>query len=540
MDRQHLIAKIRNMTDKESLLTLLNEIKADLLGGRSHPFTMQAMMKMCSTKLDFPWRTKTLYLPKKSGGSREISAPCGNLKWMLRCLNEVFKAVYTPSPYAMGFAEGRSIVDNALIHTGQNYVFNIDLSDFFPSISQARVWNRLQLGPFNFNEEVANIIAGLCSVRSAVELSGLKYIDRRSLPQGAPTSPILSNAVCDTLDRRLAGLAKRFGLRYSRYADDITFSSMHNVYRPGSVFRNELERIITAQNFRINPKKTRLHHRGAHMEVTGLTVGEKVNVSRKYVKDLRAILHIWERYGLNAALAAFHPRYEAEKGHLHSMGPKLENVIAGRLSYLKMVKGESDPVYARLAGQFSRLAAASEPEKPCERSWEYLFTESLPEFEERLGVKLNYAVSKRRKQYGYFELNGRRVMVSISKNLKVGRMPEDVQISLCALTDFKLCYDAGYLSQYQSDSPVLAAACDRMALDCPHPEDLGLRYYYLIHRSLSEDAPRRFVLMNQKAEDFKKSVIQLAGQYPGLDLSDDMGIIDSSKNKSFSNDSTQT
>ena len=113
------------------------------------------------------------------------------------------------------------------------------------------------------------------------------------LPQVAPTSPLLTNAICDTLDRRLAGLAKRFGLRYTRYADDITFSSMHNVYQNGSPFRIELERIISGQHFKINPKKTRLHHRGQRQEVTGLTVGEKINVCRSYVKDIRAILHIW-------------------------------------------------------------------------------------------------------------------------------------------------------------------------------------------------------------------------------------------------------
>ena len=141
------------------------------------------------------------------------------------------------------------------------------------------------------------------------------------LPQGAPTSPLLTNAICDTLDRRLAGLARRFGLHYTRYADDITFSSMHNVYQDGSPFRHELERIVSGQHFKINAKKTRLNHRGERQEVTGLTVGEKVNVARRYVKDVRAILHIWERYGMNAAVAKFYPRYKTEKGSLHNGDP---------------------------------------------------------------------------------------------------------------------------------------------------------------------------------------------------------------------------
>ena len=140
---------------------------------------------------------------------------------MLMCLNEMFKSIYTPSDYAMGFTEGRSVVKNANIHKGQNYVFNLDLKDFFPSIFRVRVRARLQAKPFNFNEDIAIIIAGLCSMKvSSGHKDGSDYV----LPQGSPTSPIITNMICDNLDRRLAGLAKSFGLRYSRYADDITFS----------------------------------------------------------------------------------------------------------------------------------------------------------------------------------------------------------------------------------------------------------------------------------------------------------------------------
>lgn len=311
-------------------------------------------MHLCNPKIGDN-RYRKFEIPKKSGGVRTIFAPNGNLKWMQLCLNEIFKAIYTPSPYAIGFAEGRSIVNNAEKHLNQNYVFNIDLSDFFPSIDQARVWRRLQLPPFNFTREVANIIAGLCSIEMTQEGEDNNPVKSYKLPQGAPTSPLLTNAICDTLDRRLAALAKRFGLHYTRYADDITFSSMHNVYQPDSPFRKELERIISGQNFKINPKKTRLHHRGQRQEVTGLTVGEKINACCSYVKDVRAILHIWGKYGINAAIAKFYPRYKAEKGYLHKGEPNIENVISGKRCYLKMVKGESDPVYDRLQEQFNRL-----------------------------------------------------------------------------------------------------------------------------------------------------------------------------------------
>lgn len=516
------------MDSKQSLLDLLNEIKAELLGNASYTFTMRKMMKLCNPKLEIN-RYRHFTIPKKSGGMRLIYAPCGNLKWMQMCLNEIFKAIYTPSPYAMGFVEGRCIVDNARIHTNQNYVFNIDLADFFPSIDQARVWKRLQLSPFNFNKEVANVIAGLCSIKSLRCTSEEAFSECYYLPQGAPTSPLLTNAICDKLDRRLAGLAKRFNLHYSRYADDITFSSMHNVYQEGSEFLNELKRIINDQHFQINPKKTRLNHRSHRQEITGLTVSEKVNVTRKYVKDVRAILHIWERYGVNAALSAFYPRYKAEKGYLLKGEPNIENVISGKLSYLKMVKGETDPQYIKLSEQFARLTSEPKPVLK-ERSWEYLQTESIADFEKRLGVTIQYATSNKGKAYAYFELDSQRILASVSQNISIKQIPKDAQISLCLQTDFKIRFLEGfYISQKQLEEADDKSVIGRMKIDCPLPEDLGQRFFYLIHRPLKTDVQKRIIVKDKNAEILKKTVIEIAQQLPPeLGLRDAFGIIESS------------
>lgn len=257
---------------------------------------------------------------------------------LLRYVNEILKAIYKPSEYAFGFTEGRSVVDNALRHKGMNYVFNTDIKDFFPSIDQARVWKRLQLSPFNFPDAIARLLAGLCSMRTETIVNLEKGYYRCVLPQGAPTSPIITNMICDNLDRRLAGLAKRFGLIYSRYADDITFSSMHNVYQDGGEFRKELKRIIEGQNFKMNEAKTRLQKRDVRQEVTGITVNEKLNVTQKYVRDIRNVLFIWERYGINAAILKFFPKYKSEKGHVKKGNPDMVNVLDGKLMYLKMVK----------------------------------------------------------------------------------------------------------------------------------------------------------------------------------------------------------
>lgn len=508
MDKETLISRARALETPKDFLNLMNEIKADLMGDKSFQFSVRQLHILCNPKNDKK-RYVSFEIPKKSGGSRQICAPSGNLKWFQICLNELFKALYTPSPYAMGFTVGKSIVDNARMHTNQNYVFNIDLKDFFPSIDQARVWKRLQLAPFNFNPKIAGLIAGLCSIKSVRYSDNEAFTECYVLPQGAPTSPLLTNAICDTLDRRLHGLAKRFGLHYSRYADDITFSSMHNVYQSSSDFRNELERIITEQRFTINPSKTRLNHCSTRQEVTGLTVGQKVNVTRKYIRDVRAILHIWEKYGMNAAYATFYPRYKSEKCQLHRGEPNLINVISGKLCYLKMVKGENDPVYAKLYAQFVRLTANPNvsQKKP---NIDYLFTMSKLDFENKLGVTIEFRERvEDKKKYACFNFQDRFFVVAVSKNIDINNLPNNLQISLTRM-----------------QKPVESYL--RPGEPRPDVMPTVTRIGYLLHKPLHGymPEPKAEETENDVTDELKSFVINLADTYPELQLKDDMGIIE--------------
>ena len=221
-------------------------------------------------------------IPKKSGGTRVITAPGGELKRVLKVLAYVLNyQFFVPAP-VMGFVEGCSIATNAAEHTGKSYVLNIDLKDFFPSIRKRMVLSALKR--HGIDDEVARLIARLsCHVP---EDGG-----EECLPQGAPTSPILSNFACIHMDVRLSGLAQSLGLTYTRYADDITFSSNHNVFREDGPFWEKLRSIISECGFTLNEKKTRLLRPWDRQEVTGLTVNGKVNVSRRYLKNLRAELH---------------------------------------------------------------------------------------------------------------------------------------------------------------------------------------------------------------------------------------------------------
>ena len=441
------------MGSKEDILTLLNRIKQEDmvesgLADKFYPFTMKHINYYCNPNNIFH-RYRQFKIKKKTGGFRQITAPRNqSFMLLLRYVNEIFKAIYIPSNYAMGFTEQRSVTTNAHIHKEQNYVLNIDLKDFFPSIEQPRIWKRLQLKPFNFPVAVANVLAGMCAMKETRTLADGSKKDFYVLPQGAPTSPIITNMICDTLDRRLAGLAHRFGLHYTRYADDITFSSMHNVYQAGGDFQKELNRIIEGQGFTINEEKTRLQKVGGRQEVTGIIVSDKLNVTQKYVRDIRNILYIWDRYGYGVAYSKFFPKYKEEKGHVKKGNPDLINVLDGKLMYLKMVKGEEDCVYKRLHDRFERLVGeVHDPLKTTEHSITYVETTPLLEFEKKNGTKLVLSLPEKQEvcseegknnqvksfRYAYFTLDGKKVVASVNKGVKVGmeRHKEQLSISIC-------------------------------------------------------------------------------------------------------------
>lgn len=347
MEKSELTESLNNIRTAGDLANVLDKIKRIEFGAVRYSIS-EKMLRYFSSDSISPKRFRRFHIKKKSGGLREIKAPCQQLDVILSCVNILLTSIYEPSDVAMGFTSGRSVLNNAQIHVGHNYVFNIDFKDFFPSIRQARVWKRLQLAPFNFSKEIANILAGLCCSYDA-------NANANVLPQGSPASPLLTNAICDKLDRQMKGVAKRFGLHYSRYADDMTFSSMHNVYQEGSEFRTEIQRIISEQGFRINESKTRLQKTGARQEVTGLTVNAIANVSRQYISDLRWLLSVWEKEGYAKAYARFYPKYKHEKEYIKKGEPVMENVAGGKLDYLRMVRGASNPAYQKLAARFARL-----------------------------------------------------------------------------------------------------------------------------------------------------------------------------------------
>jgi RNA-directed DNA polymerase len=242
-------------------------------------------------------------VPKRSGGVRRLSAPHKKLAaaqhWILtNILNKL-----PVEPPAHGFLAGRSIVSNARAHTNRAGVLNMDLENFFPSITFRRV--RSVFVRLGYSPSAATILALLCTEcpRKQVEYAGKPYFvatGPRGLPQGACTSPALSNQVARRLDKRLAGLARKLGLSYTRYADDLTFSGDEALTSRVGYVMARVRHIAENEGFAVNEKKSRVLRRNAAQMVTGLVVNHQPTLSRVEIRRLRAILHRAAREGLDA------------------------------------------------------------------------------------------------------------------------------------------------------------------------------------------------------------------------------------------------
>lgn len=237
-------------------------------------------------------------IPKRSGGMREIWAPRPKLKQAQRwVLDNILDGLLVHGA-AHGFLAGRSIATNAAQHTNSRVIIKLDIEDFFPGIS----WKRVK-GVFRkagYSEQIATLLALLCteSPREVVQHDGQEYfvaLADRCLPQGAPTSPALTNALCLRLDRRMAGIAQKYGWRYSRYADDLTFSLPNTAKKQPNIkaILGSVQRVMGDEGFKLKREKTRIIRQSQAHQVTGLVVNGKgiPRVDRKLKRQMRAAIH---------------------------------------------------------------------------------------------------------------------------------------------------------------------------------------------------------------------------------------------------------
>ncbi len=305
---------------------------------------------------------KKFKIKKKSGGYREICAPHSSLKIVQQKLLHILNLFYKPRPSVHGFCLNENIVKNAFKHQNRKVLLNFDLKDFFPSITFPRVRGFFLKKPFEFSQEIATILAQICA------------LDEGGLPQGAPTSPIISNFICSRLDGQLQALAKKYKVLYTRYADDITFSSRNNFPKEiisiddnGFVLGSELMKIITSNWFAINEKKTRVSFKSERQEVTGLVVNKFPNLKREYIREMRVILYNWEKYNLEKAQKEYYKKHGISKTPYKEI-PKFEDVILGKINFIKMVRGSRDKVYKRFINKYNSLMENGYPQYPIDEN----------------------------------------------------------------------------------------------------------------------------------------------------------------------------
>ena len=322
---------------------------------------------------------------KKRGGERTLAVPSHPLKWLQRSLLLVLTHLFPRHKCAHGFERGKSIITHASQHVGRNTVYTLDIKDFFPSITRARIFGMLRAAPFKASTAAARYLANLTCYKGA-------------LPQGAPTSPILSNLICRRLDSRLFKWARTHGYVYSRYADDLTFSTNRDAVPPAHL--THIDEIITSEGFEVNEEKRRQMPRTKRQMVTGLVVNEKLNLPREKLRGLRALLHNIEAHGwesqigrkayyddaedwrayISGSLSAKEYEYvikeQQEKHALINPAAVISGVstvaglrqhLQGKIAFVGTVRGDEDEMYQRLSTRFNALTGRYADFKDAER-----------------------------------------------------------------------------------------------------------------------------------------------------------------------------
>ena len=321
---------------------------------------------------------KRFLIAKKSGGTRLISAPMPRLKraqyWVL---DNILNKLPTHTA-AHGFVKQASIVSNAAPHARQHIVINIDLENFFPTIEYRRIFGLFR--SFGYSRHTSTLLALLCSEADVDELeldAERLFVAKglRRLPQGAPSSPAISNLICRRLDHRLAGMARSLGFQYTRYADDLTFSAPVGPSRLAGKVLARVKLIVEEEGFKIHPRKTRIMRKGSRREVTGLVVDQEPTIDRARLRRFRALLQQVEQHGPNGKHweGKTENLYSSMLGFasfVHMVSPAKGRVLLERV---RALQGQFEPTTISAHGALSKdkfRAAAAAGESPTQSWWQ--------------------------------------------------------------------------------------------------------------------------------------------------------------------------
>jgi RNA-directed DNA polymerase len=296
------------------------------------------------------YQRKKLNQPDSKGKFREISIPNNNLMLIQKKLLKVLEAVYKPKTCVYGFVKGRGIAQNAQNHVNCRVILNIDIENFFPSITSNRV--RGLFITYGTSAEVADLLVKICCFDEKSQRSGI--------PQGAPTSPVISNMILGSFDSEMTSLISgtnkssrsKKNFCYTRYADDITISSkklefpeilVHLDEKGRVILGKSIKKIFKKYGFKINNDKTSLQKSGERQEVTGLIVNSKVNIKNEKNKEIRKMIHMWEEFGIEKTSFWLFPGLSDQESRIRSF----INRLAGNIRFMKSIKSPRDRCLVR-------------------------------------------------------------------------------------------------------------------------------------------------------------------------------------------------
>lgn len=282
-------------------------------------------------------------IKKRGQGYREIIAPDSGIKYIQENLSKILLDIYPVKNCVHGYLKEKSIKSNAKVHVRRKHLVNIDLKEFFPSINFGRVRGLFKSYPFNFDDTISTTLAQICCYKGI-------------LPQGAPTSPIISNYICRKLDNELLDLSKKAKCNYTRYADDISFSTNISplpkeigvILSDKLILSEELIQTIESNGFYVNQEKTRYATKKNRQEVTGLIVNEFPNVKRNYIRQVRSMLHALEKFGIQAAAKEHFEKYNYKHKKPTHLELSYTNELVGKIAYIGMIRGKDDSIYKNL------------------------------------------------------------------------------------------------------------------------------------------------------------------------------------------------
>jgi RNA-directed DNA polymerase len=276
-------------------------------------------------------------IPRKKGKMRTIQAPADDLKRIQEKINLFLQAIYEciAPACAKGFRKNfghkpsaHSIIENAAQHLNKTHLLNIDIKDFFASVTDKKVLKLFRSKLFHWPENIAQAMTLLVTYKNM-------------LPTGSPCSPVISNLICLSLDAELMKLSDSYHITYTRYADDLSFSGMHEISKD---FLKQVESILQENGFQVNTSKIRWQTKHQKQKVTGIKVNNKLNVERTFYRNLRAMIHSLEKEGEKKAAA----KHFGKESVSAFMVDKFICKINGMLSFMKSVRGEKDALYRRL------------------------------------------------------------------------------------------------------------------------------------------------------------------------------------------------